>query len=207
VNNQEAYNHWADSYDHVENKTRDLEALALRQTLTGRSFDRALEIGCGTGKNTSWLSTVTENMLAVDFSEQMLTKAKSKITSQHVAFLQADITKPWNFVIERAELITCSLILEHIENLDHVFQQAAASLKPGGLFYVCELHPFKQYIGSKARFATPKGMFELECFTHHVSDYINAAQRNGFQCNDLQEWFDERERKGTPRLISFLFAR
>jgi len=47
-----AYNIWAGQYDTNKNRTRDLEAVSLQQTLSDIQFDRCLEIGCGTGKNT-----------------------------------------------------------------------------------------------------------------------------------------------------------
>ncbi len=97
-------------------------------------------------------------------------------------------------------------MLEHIEKLDFVFQQAAKVLQPGGYFYVGELHPFKQYQGSKAKFDTENGVFELECFTHHVSEYFKAARDNNFECVELREWFDNKEDKlSIPRLITMLF--
>ncbi len=49
MNNQQAYNAWSKTYDAVENKTRDVEARALRETVTGENLD-ILELGCGTGK-------------------------------------------------------------------------------------------------------------------------------------------------------------
>ena len=39
-----------------------------------------------------------------------------------------------------------------IEKIDFVFGQARKVLRANGLFYIGELHPFKQYQGSKARF-------------------------------------------------------
>jgi ubiquinone/menaquinone biosynthesis C-methylase UbiE len=124
-----------------------------------------------------------------------------------VQFQRADITQPWSFVQEKMDLITCSLILEHIEDLHFVLQQAANVLHPGGLFYICELHPYKQYSGSKARFQTAEGMQVLTCFVHHVSDYTEAALQNGLRIVALQEWFDEGDNMGMPRLISFLFQK
>ena len=55
MDTREMYNKWAEQYDTNYNKTRDLEAFALRLTLSDFSFDNCLEIGCGTGKNTQWL--------------------------------------------------------------------------------------------------------------------------------------------------------
>lgn len=204
---QQAYNTWSATYDTVENKTRDLEAIALRAVLTGSGFENILEIGCGTGKNSGWLADKATNITAVDFSELMLAKAKQKVSNRNLNFVQADVTVDWNFPEQSFDLVTCSLILEHIENLHHIFHQAATALKPDGQFYICELHPFKQYQGSKARFENGDGVFELECFVHHLSDYLSAANRNNFICMDIQEWFDDDDKKGTPRLVSFLFKR
>ena len=56
MDTQQSYNIWAQQYDTNNNKTRDLEATALRHTLSAIAFDNCLEIGCGTGKNTVWLT-------------------------------------------------------------------------------------------------------------------------------------------------------
>ena len=201
------YNQWSATYDEVENKTRDLEKLAGQEVLKNIAYTTVLELGCGTGKNTSWLSEKAKQHLAVDLSEEMMAKAKEKVTARHVQFVQADITKPWTFMAEKPELLTCSLILEHIENLPFIFQQASEALVQGGHFYLCELHPYKQYTGSKARFETEEGLQVLECFVHHVSDYFEAATGNGFHCIALNEWFDGNDRSQPPRLISFLFQK
>lgn len=205
MNTQNAYNNWAPTYDTVENKTRDLELIAGQQLLANVDFSRVLELGCGTGKNTAWLATKAEKITAVDFSEEMLNVAKQKIDAENIKFQQADISKPWPF--KKATLITCSLILEHIENIDFIFEQAANTLKKNGCFYVCELHSYKQLEGSRARFEKDEETIQLEYFVHHVSDFFTAASKNNFKCIDLQEWFDDDARSTTPRLISFLFQK
>lgn len=207
MSTQQHYNEWSSTYDDVENKTRDLEKMVGEEMLTSLSFDSVLELGCGTGKNTAWLQEKAKRLLSVDLSEGMLQKAKEKIQSSHVQFRQADITKPWDFVQDKVDLVTCSLILEHIDDLSFIFSEAAKALHDGGYVYICELHPYKQYAGSKARFETAEGLQVLECFIHHVSDYTTAALENGFAITALQEWFDEGERSNPPRLISFLFCK
>jgi ubiquinone/menaquinone biosynthesis C-methylase UbiE len=207
MNNQEAYNAWSGSYDLVKNNTRDVEAFALRETLSSKSFENVLEIGCGTGKNTAWLLTKAKNVIGADFSAEMLAHAKAKINADNVEFIKTDVRETWNFADEQFDLITCSLILEHIENIDFVFNQANAKLKHGGEFYIGELHPFKQYSGTKARFETDNGQFVLECFTHHVSDYFDAAKNNGFDCVSINEWFDDNDRTAIPRILTMIFEK
>ncbi len=207
MNIQEAYNSWSAIYDTNQNKTRDLEGNALRHILTDKTFDSALEIGCGTGKNTEWLLTKTKNLICVDFSEEMLNKAKEKIKSNNVQFVQADIKVDWQFDESIFDLITFSLVLEHIDDLNPILKQCQRVLKQNGLIYIGELHPFKQYLGTKARFETPNGVYELECYTHHFSDFYEAATNHGFECLLVKEWFDEADRRGVPRILTLVFRK
>lgn len=205
MNNQQAYNVWAENYDTVENKTRDLEAKALRESvLSAKSLD-ILEIGCGTGKNTEYLLTKAKKLVGADFSAEMLAQAKEKIKAENVEFRQFDLREDWNFNENQFDFITCSLALEHIENIDFVFQQVSKVLRENGLFYIGELHPFKQYQGSKARFETGSGVFELECFVHHVSEFFEVAVKNNFQIVELKEWFDNDDKTQIPRLLTMIF--
>jgi ubiquinone/menaquinone biosynthesis C-methylase UbiE len=204
---KKSYNSWSATYDSVENKTRDLEKLACRKILSEIPFETVIELGCGTGKNTEWLAEKAKHITAVDLSDEMQAVARQKIKTDNVSFELADIKQPWSFATAKADLITCSLILEHVEDLDFVFAEASRSLNPNGHFYICELHPFKQYGGTKARFETDNGTEVLECFTHNVSNYFNSAKENGFSLARLDEWFDDNDRSKVPRLISFLFEK
>ncbi len=205
MNVRQAYNVWAEKYDTVENKTRDIEARALREIIEINEPLDLLELGCGTGKNTEYLLTKAKHLIGADFSSEMLECAKGKITAENVEFRQFDLREKWDFAENSFDLITCSLALEHIENIHFVFEQANKVLRANGRFYIGELHPFKQYQGSKARFTTATGDFELECFVHHVSDFFEAAKNNNFDCIELQEWFDDVDKTQIPRLLTMIF--
>lgn len=207
MNTRESYNLWASQYDTNENKTRDLEANALRTTLATIHFERCLEIGCGTGKNTSWLLEKAKHVTAVDLSEEMLKRARTKITSPSVDFKLADITSSWSFTEDGYDLVTFSLVLEHIQNLDSVFYEASKKLHPGGYVYVGELHPFKQYTGTKARFEINNDIHVVSCFDHHVSDFISSAKKNGLELVYLDEYFDGADREGLPRILVLLLRK
>lgn len=203
----QAYNAWSDSYDTNENKTRDLDQQVTRKILERYDFQKVLELGCGTGKNTVCLLEKASQVTAVDFSEGMLVKAKAKMKTPKVSFLQADITRPWPSTIPTVDLITCNLTLEHISDLGFIFQQAGKKLIDKGLFFICELHPFKQYLGSKARFDTENGVQELKVYQHHISEYLQKATANGFELIELKEWFDEGGTSEIPRLLSLVFRK
>jgi len=170
-------------------------------------FTSVLEIGCGTGKNTEWLIQKAEAITAVDLSKEMLAKAKEKIQSQNVEFIQADINSEWNFTEKTFDLISFSLVLEHIENLDHVFKEAYKKLNEHGFIYIGELHPFKQYTGSKARFETEEGLQIVQCFNHHISDFIQSTKNYGLKLVELDEYFDNDNKTSLPRILVLLFQK
>lgn len=203
----EAYDQWSEQYDTNDNRTRDLEAVALRAMLSDVPFRRCLEIGCGTGKNTQWLMTRAEHVTAVDLSEGMLTKAREKIETDTVQFVRADILQPWEFRTGLFDLVTFSLVLEHIEHLVPVLKQAATSLSLGGHVYIGELHPFKQYAGTKARFTTEEGTQVVRCFDHHVSDFLDAGKASGLELAQLSEHFDSGDRSTPPRVLALLLVK
>jgi len=202
---QKGYNTWAKIYDTNPNKTRDLEGVALRETLASYTFDQVLELGCGTGKNTFWLADRAKSLVGLDISEEMLAIAKEKNKYPNVRLQLADIQQDWDALDNSIDLVSCSLTLEHIEDLNIIFAQAAKKLQPNGLFYICELHPFKQYLGTKARFEVDGKLIELVVFIHHVSEFLEVAKNNGFELVSLKEWFDENENGKLPRLVSFVF--
>ncbi|MES2796912.1 MAG: class I SAM-dependent methyltransferase [Bacteroidota bacterium] len=208
MDTQKAYDHWAETYDVVINKTRDLEGIALREMLSKIEFESVLEIGCGTGKNTEWLVNQASNILSIDLSEEMLAKAKKKITSENVAFGQANITENWSFTENRQfDLICFSLVLEHIENLVPIFEKAEKFLKTGGHLYIGELHPFKQYNGTKARFETESGTQIVDCYNHHISDFVQPALKYGLTLVELSEQFDQNDKTEFPRILTLLFKK
>ena len=209
TNVMDIYNQWSNIYDEIENKTRDLDVVATQSVLEKIISSRTsvLELGCGTGKNTGWLMKKTEHITAVDFSENMLNKAREKYSAANLKFLQADITQPWKFESDSFNLVASNLILEHIKDLDFIFSEATRVLKNGGYFFVSELHPAKQYLGSKAHFERNNESISPDCFTHHTSEYFSSAIKNGFICIELKEWFDDNNPQFVPRLISFLFKK
>ncbi len=204
---KEAYDSWSAQYDTDVNRTRDLEGVALRTSLAKIKFDSCLELGCGTGKNTQWLASRTNFITAVDFSEHMLSKARQRPGMDGVDFQIGDITQNWTFTTRQYELVSFSLVLEHIEHLDPIFQKVEQFLVPTGNIYIGELHPFKQYAGSKARFNHKDGPQLLTCFTHHVSDFLASSKKYGFQIMDLTEYFDDEDRRNIPRVLSLILQK
>lgn len=207
MNIQNAYNDWSESYDTDENLTRDLDQKVTRAALADVHFASILEIGCGTGKNTVFLSQIGTRVDALDFSEGMIEKAKEKVKADNVRFSLADLTQTWPCEDNAYDLVVCNLVLEHIEHLSFIFSEAFRVLEEEGNFLINELHPFRQYDGKKARFSTEEGVTEVPAFVHHISDFMNAASDNGFSLVKLNELWHEADQNKPPRIVSFIFEK
>ena len=207
MNIQKAYDEWSDSYDTDNNLTRDLDQQVTRETLSGLHFNSILEIGCGTGKNTAFLCQIGDSVHALDFSDGMIEKAKEKVRAQNVRFSVADITNKWPGNDEEFDLVVCNLVLEHIPDLAFIFSEAARVLQNKGSFFVNELHPFKQYEGSKARFYREDETIEVDAFFHHISEFTNAATSNELTLVKLNEYWHETDQNKPPRLVSLMFIK
>ena len=199
------YNTWAHQYDKNINTTRDLDTTVTKNSLSKIDFFKVLELGCGSGKNTEWLITKADRLVGLDFSKNMLDLARKKIKNDKVTFINTDINKNWPVNDNSFDLATINLTLEHIETLDHVFNSLFMKLTQGGKCFVCELHPKKQLSGSRPQFEENGIEVVLDVFQHSEQDYIQNAEKAGFNLLAKEDWYDNK--KDIPRLISFLFEK
>ena len=204
---QDAYTNWALTYDEDRNRTRDLDRQVTSSTLSDQHVGSIVETGCGTGKNTAFLAEIGDRVTALDFSVGMLARAREKVQAANVTFVETDLTQPWPVVDRSADLVVCNLVLEHIENLHFIFAQAARVLLPGGRFFVCELHPFRQYQGTQATFQRGDGAVLIDAYVHHISDFLAAAEASDLSLASLKEWWHLEDEGKPPRLASFVFVK
>jgi malonyl-CoA O-methyltransferase len=175
--NIQAYNQWSDQYDQMPNST-----IAVDDRFFPCAWPHlkghVLEIGAGTGRNTAKLLNLGCVVTAVEISPGMLAVAREKLAGQAVEFVEGDflsvgLSGPFDAAIT-------SLVLEHIEDLPAFFRRAASLLRPGGEFYLSEIHPLRIAAGSQANFSLPSGEnVQLVSFTHKEEDYLGAAEAAG----------------------------
>lgn len=96
-------------------------------------FERALDLGCGTGLVGEVFRPFCRDIVGVDLSAAMLAQARAKQIYRHLE--QADIA---GFLSRQAsdsiDLMLSADVFIYLGNLDDVFRQAARVLVPGGLF-------------------------------------------------------------------------
>lgn len=207
-----AYNEWAEIYDTNQNRTRDLAGEVLRQVDLDLAGRNVIEVGCGTGRNTEWLvrpGAGSNNIVALDFSEAMLARARARVPDPRVRFLEHDVRTSWPVADASADVIITMLVLEHVEHLEAVFAEAARTLRTGGEMFICELHPARQLLGKQARFTNAKTGEQtlVTAFLHETADYLKAALSSGFELVNRDEWSDVDSPAGDPpRLLSLNFC-
>lgn len=208
------YDAWAATYDTQPNATRDLDAAVLRQAGLPLAGAVVIELGAGTGKNTAWLAAQARDVLALDLSPAMLARARERVRAANARFAPHDITRPWPAADASADLALGNLVLEHVADLRPVMAEAARVLRPGGLLFLSELHPYRQLEGAQARFRVGEGeaVALIEAHRHSVSSYVNTALDAGFDLVRLGEWQESPDgpiaaTTGLPRLLTILFRR
>jgi len=204
----QAYNKWAASYDADKNITRDLDALVMQRVGLSIENKDILELGSGTGKNTSFLAQRARHVTAIDFSEGMIARAHQRIVTNNVQFVKHDVRDTWPVESASADLVVANLILEHVHDLAPVFFEAARVLRPNGQFYFCELHPYRQLTGGQANFVDPETgeAVQVAAHVHTVSEYVMSGIEAGFSLVSMGEWTEDDAPVNTPpRLISCLF--
>lgn len=205
-----AYDRWSATYDVDRNRTRDLDAHAVRATPLPLDGAAVVELGCGTGKNTAWLAERARQVVALDLSVGMLERARARVASPHVEFVRADVRDAWPVRDASADVVIGNLVLEHVASLAPVFAEAARVLRPGGALFLCELHPFRQWRGGQAHFTDPASgaTVYVAAHVHTMADYVNGGLQAGLTLRSVGEWLeDAAPRETPPRLLSVLFSR
>jgi ubiquinone/menaquinone biosynthesis C-methylase UbiE len=201
MNVRDAYNRWADQYDDNDNRTRDLNVQCLRRADLPLAGAHVFEAGCGTGLNTGYLAGQAERVVAMDFSVGMLERARQHVESSNVRFETGDVTDPWPAADASFDLVIITLVLEHVERLAPVLNQARRVLRDAGMLYITELHPFRQLVGGQARF-TPEGSEAeqlVQAWKHSISEYHDAVTEAGFSLKRVAE--PKAEGDEMPRLL------
>jgi SAM-dependent methyltransferase len=128
-----------DDYDKMAflNLFGKVEIPLTRRALGPCPTDRLLEAGCGTGRMTPFLSSIVQELVAVDFSFESLRVAQRKLQTAgitNVHLVQADLCRLPFADTSFSRVVSCQ-VLEHVPGLE-ARTAAVASLsrvlQPGG---------------------------------------------------------------------------
>jgi malonyl-CoA O-methyltransferase len=211
VPTREGYDLWAASYDGDANPLVILEeghvAAALGETHGGVRGLRIADIGCGTGRHAVRLARAGAEVTAVDFSEEMLARARAKPGAERVRFVRHDLAGPLPLEDGAFDRVLCCLVLDHIERLGLLFGELRRVCAPDGFVLITAMHPAMMLKGVQARFTDPGSgeKVHVESVPNQISDYVIAALRAGLAVEDMREYAaDEALARRAPRAEKYL---
>lgn len=195
----ESYESWSKSYDEQENPTRDVSTAVIKKLIRPIENQIIVEAGCGTGINTQWLAPQCKTVIGLDFSESMLALAKQKVQADNVQFFVQDLYEQWPVDAETVDLVLIALVLEHIDNIETVLNQAHRILKSGAYLMITEYHPDRVKRGSGAEFNNgDDAPTEIINFHHPLEEYEQVAKTLGFRLDEVLTWRKELAENGDP---------
>jgi len=102
--------------------------------------DRVLDLACGQGVFSRYLSSKGIHVEGLDSSEELLKYARTRSGSS-IRYHVGDASDAENFPADRFDGIACLMAIQNIEKMDLLFKSAACWVKPGKCFVVVMTHP------------------------------------------------------------------
>src|ERR1051326_7190087 len=177
LSTKDGYDRWAAIYDDEGNPLTALEEPWMDTLLGDVRGLAVVDIGCGTGRHAIRLAAAGALVQAVDFSEAMLERARTKAGPSNITFRVHDLAKPLPFADKIFDRVVCGLVIDHIVDLGGLFREMHRVCRPSGLVVVSVMHPAMMLRGVQARFKDPATGRETRPAScpHQLSDYIMAA--------------------------------
>lgn len=92
-------------------------------------FDRALELGCGSGEHSEYLAFYCKKLIAIEYNKDRLTSAGNDKTT----FMVADAQDLSQFHDNEMDLIFSSNLIEHLSKVDRCLSECRRVVKQQGL--------------------------------------------------------------------------
>ena len=102
--------------------------------------DRVLDLACGQGVFSRYLSQKGVNVEGLDSSSELLKYARTRSGSA-IRYHVGDAADIKNFKEDTFDGIACLMAIQNIEKMDLLFKSACRWLKPGKCFVVVMTHP------------------------------------------------------------------
>jgi len=190
---------------------KNIERPILISLLRDKHYDNCLDMGCGSGELCNWLfENDSINIIGIDISQEQINRAKIKFkygNFQCQNILHFEITP------NHYQLITASLMLHYISDLDLILRRCFEGLQKNGNLVFSILHPLKtSKMSGKPYSINHKFNFEWLGFNTIIyhrtfSTLINVILKNKFRIVEIVEYdcsYDFKEKhKQTPPFIFF----
>jgi ubiquinone/menaquinone biosynthesis C-methylase UbiE len=207
LSTQEGYDRWSEIYDEEFNPLIALEERETPWLLEAVQGKRVADVGCGTGRRSLAMAAAGAQVTALDFSQGMLARARAKPGAADLRFVVADITEPLPLAEAAFDVVTCFLVLDHIDDPAALFSELGRVARPDGLVLVTVMHPALMLRGIQAQFSDPENGEKLRprSVPNQIADYVMAAGQAGLQIDAMREHaVDEELSARSPRARRYM---
>jgi malonyl-CoA O-methyltransferase len=189
---REGYDRWATTYDDdaSSNWLKALDQLEVERTLGNLGGRDVLDVGGGTGRHAIRLSRSGARVTVLDFSEEMIAKARGKPGAEEIRFVAHDVLRPFPLPDRSFDCVLSALVLEHIpvSDLDPFFRELGRVTRNGGSILVTAMHPARFLRGRSANFRDSSGdEVRPRSYEASLSDYVMGALRGGLEIRAVAE--------------------
>ena len=196
----EGYDGWAPLYDAGPNAATEVDSEVVRGLLEGLPAGRAVDVACGTGRQSRLLVELGHFVEGVDLNETMLAIARDSVPDAH---FQQGTFDALPFDDGSFDLAVSSLALTHVADLRPALEEMARIVKPGGHAVLSDMHPEMVRLGITAGFRTGDGatlaMAHVPNLQHEISAYVNGFVATGWEiCQCVESTMPEAAIVGVP---------
>ena len=189
------YQLWADTYDQEHNPILSVEQRILESLLPPLRGLDVVDLGCGTGRllNVS-RKAGAGNLVGVDISPGMLKVARTKLGDAATLLCAECANAP--IAGASADVIFCSFVLSYLGDPEQLLRFVKTILRPGGSFFLSDVHPETAATLGWRRGVSLKGQFK-EIRTHHrtLDEIVALCEKANLELAiQLEPTFGEEER-------------
>src|SRR5262249_21694730 len=120
---REGYRMWSASYEATIKEDMDLRLLELIGSVRWNGVERAVDLGCGTGRTGAWLQAHGVRLVdGVDLTPEMLDRARAGGVYDRLVLAELSAS---GLESGRYGLVTTVLVDEHLEALEPLYRESA----------------------------------------------------------------------------------
>lgn len=159
---------------------------------------KVLDAGCAAGWYTKWLLDKGANVIALDFSPNMIEMTKKRVGNK-AKIIRADLNDTLNFIEDGSiDIVLSSLTLHYIRDWEIVMSEFNRILKEGGQLVFSVHHPFMDFtVHNKENYfltelleeqwKTNNGKVKVQFYRRPLSQIITSVIDSGFIIEKLLE--------------------
>lgn len=190
VDVRRGYGEWAATYEDTVHDAMDIELLDDLRAIDWASARRAVDLGCGTGRTGAWLRergvAAVDGVDGVDVTPEMLARARGR--GIYDRLVEADVTAT-GLPGGAYDLLTTSLVDEHLSELGPLYAEALRLATPGASYALAGIHPqFLMASGIPTHFDRPDGEgVAIDTHLHLLSEHVGEGLAAGWALAEMSE--------------------